>query len=52
MAVAARVLIMDRGSQIGRLDLERQYFTAFMGLAEFHAVTVQAVIIAGKGGLE
>ena len=48
MAVAAGVLIMDRGAQIGRVDLERQYFTALMGLAELHAVAVQAVIIAGK----
>ena len=52
MTAIAGMLIVDRGPQIGRVDLERQYFAAFMGFAEFHAVAVQAVIIAWEGGLQ
>jgi hypothetical protein len=45
VAVIAGMFVMHRCRQIGRVNLEREDLPARMGLAEFQAMAIEAIII-------
>jgi len=48
MTIIAGMLVMYRCRQVGRVYLEREDLPARMGLAEFQAMAIEAIIITGQ----
>ena len=48
MTVIAGMLVMDRCGQVGRVYLKREDLPARMGLAQLHAMAIEAIIITGQ----
>jgi hypothetical protein len=48
MTVITGMLVMDRCRQVGRVYLKREDLPARMGLAEFQAMAIEAIIITGQ----
>jgi len=52
MTVIAGVFVMDRGRQIGGIYPEGEDLPVCIGLAELHAVAIEAIPIAGQRGFQ